>query len=72
VPQIAAAITLDATPVQTENAQANPASMVSPSTTDQTPNPMTGLSQLIANAVEQSAATSVNQEVMDTVLNRLS
>ena len=71
-PQIPGAVTLDAAPVQTENAQANPTNMVSPSTTDHSPDPMTGLSQLISNAVEQSAATSVNQEVMDTVLNRLS
>jgi hypothetical protein len=72
VPQIAGAVTLDATPVQTENVQANQANMVSPSMTDQSPDPMTGLSQLIANAVEQSAATTANQEVMDSVLNRLS
>ncbi len=71
-PQIPGAVTLNAAPVQTENAQANPTNMVSPSTSDQSPDPMTGLSQLIANAVEQSAAATVNQEVMDTVLNRLS
>ena len=72
VPQISGAVTLDATPVQAENVHANPANMVSPPTADQSPNPMTGLSQLIANAVEQSAATTANQEVIDSVLNRLS
>jgi hypothetical protein len=72
VPQITDAITLGATPVQIENIQAKQASMDLPPTTDHSPEPITGLSQLISNAVEQSAATTVNQEVMDTVLNKLS
>jgi len=72
VPQIPGAITLGASPLQIENVQVKQASMDLPPTTDSSPGPITGLSQLISNAVEQSAATTVNQEVMDTVLNRLS
>jgi hypothetical protein len=72
LPQIPSAVTLGTTPVQIENVQASQASMVSPPTTDHSPDPLTGLSQLIANAVEQSAATTANQEVIDSVLNRLS
>jgi uncharacterized protein (DUF697 family) len=72
LPQIPSAVTLGTTPVQIENVQASQASMGLPPTTDPSPEPITGLSQLISNAVEQSAATTANQEVIDTVLNRLS
>lgn len=72
VPQIPGVITLDTKPVQIENVQASQASMDLPPTPDHSPEPIPGLSQLISNAVEQSAATTANQEVIDSVLNKLS
>lgn len=40
--------------------------------TNHSPVPITGLSQLISDALQQSAATTANQELVDKVLNKLS
>lgn len=73
VPENTNTTTVNAAPVAIETVQAKkPVSVDLPPTTDHSPEPISGLSQLISDALEQSAVTSANQEVMDTVLNKLS
>lgn len=72
VPENPDATKVDATPLAIENIQARSVNVDLPPTTDHSPEPITGLSQLISDALEQSAATTANQEVMDAVLNKLS
>ena len=72
VPENPAAAPVDAAPLAIENVQAQSVSQERPPTTDPLPEPVAGLSQLISDALEQSAVTTSNQELMDTVLHKLS
>lgn len=72
VPENTDTTTVNAAPVAIETVQAKPVSVDLPPSIDHSPEPISGLSQLISDALEQSAVTSANQEVMDTVLNKLS
>lgn len=71
-PQFPNAIAMETTPATKENALTKPSSTDTPLTTEHLPEPITGLSQLISDAIEQSATTAVNQEVLDTMLSKLS
>ena len=72
VPENPAAAPVDAAPLAIENVQAQSVSLVLPPNTAPLPEPVTGLSQLFSDALEQSAVTTSNQELMDTVLHKLS